>query len=70
MNNDKEFLLYLKNNHKHLYDFELEIRKVALDTGFGDVGVSCVVRNGKVFSLDIVGARKNLYKNLDNNASK
>jgi hypothetical protein len=45
-------LAYLKRHYPHLYSFEMNIRKVVEETGFGDASVTCIVRHGKVFSWD------------------
>jgi len=49
---EANFLTYLKKHYPHLYCFEANIRRVAGETGFGDASVTCIVRNGKVFSWD------------------
>ena len=68
---DKQnFLTYLKEYYPHLYHFEMEIQKIADKSGFGDFSMTCIVRNGEIFSIDFGGVWvKQLYeskKKVDN----
>jgi hypothetical protein len=63
--NEANFLQYLKRNYPYLYNFEMEVRRIAKATGFGDVSVSCIIRHHKVFSSDVLGAIKTLYSNQE-----
>ena len=60
--NEANFLTYLKKEYPYLYIFEMEIRRVVGATGYGDVSVSCIIRDKKVFSSDVSGWVKKLYK--------
>ena len=68
---EHNFLIYLKKNYPHLYDIEMEIRKIADATGYGDLSLTCIVRNKKIFSIDFGGVWvKRMYekkKKLTNN---
>jgi len=60
--NEEKLLKILQADKPYLYLLEKEIEKVANATGYGDVSVSCIVRGGKVFSTDIIHAKKYLHK--------
>lgn len=60
--NEVNFLQYLRKNYPYLYDLEMEIKKVVEATGYGDVSVSCIIRNRKVFSSDVSHWIKRLYE--------
>ena len=59
---EHNFLVYLKNHYPHLYDIEMEVNKIADATGYGDLSLTCIVRNKKIFSIDFGGVWvKRLY---------
>ena len=60
--NNQDLLKILEQDKPYLYLLEQEIEKVAKATGFGDVSISCIIREGKVFSTDIIHAKKYLHK--------
>lgn len=55
-------LTFLRKNYPHLYEFQREIKRVVEETGYGEVSVHCTVRNKKVFSTDVGGWVKTLFK--------
>lgn len=57
------FLIYLKKNYPYLYDIEMEVKKIANATGYGDLSLTCIIRNKEVFSIDFGGSWvKRLYE--------
>lgn len=59
---DDNILDYLKKYKPYLYDLEMEVNRIQQATGWGDISFSCIVRSKKVFSSDVSGWVKNLYK--------
>jgi len=58
---DHALLLILKEQMPHLYDVELQVRRIIRDSGFGDVSMVLHVTNGLVDRGEILGSSKRLY---------
>ena len=56
------FLEYLKKKKPYLFKIEMEVRRITNATGYGDISINCIIREGKVFSSDVGGWIKELYK--------
>jgi hypothetical protein len=60
---DQDILLYLRNNLRHLYDFEIAIRGVQISSGFGEVSSTVTVQNSRVFSTTLIPSINIRYTN-------
>ena len=69
--NEHNFLIYLKKNYSHLYNFQMEIERVInSDTGYGEVWSTCIIRSRKIFSDDVGGTIKSLHVGKEKDLTK
>jgi hypothetical protein len=54
-------LLYLKQKAPHLYDVEMQVRRVVKESGFGDVSLVLHITDGVVDRGEILGSAKRIY---------
>jgi hypothetical protein len=58
---DHDLLLLIKKEMPHLYDVEMQVRRVVRDSGFGDVSMVLHVTNGIVDRGEVLGSTKRIY---------
>ena len=55
------FLEYLKHNHPHLYDIEMQCERVRQESGFGDITINLKIQNKEVTYGEVVGKARRQY---------
>ena len=68
--NDEAFMAYLKTHHPYLYDFEMEVRRVADRSGFGDISYSVTLRNSEVTKSESMGSVVRQYVKPEDNRER
>jgi len=58
MDNDKLIQEYLRLKKPHLYKIEQEVKKVIDDTGYGEVFVNCLIKDGKLHFYEVTGTHR------------
>jgi hypothetical protein len=58
---NEDDLIYLKKNAPHLYDIEMQVRRVIAESGFGDVSLVLHITEGVVDRGEILGSAKRIY---------
>lgn len=54
-------LRYLQQFYPHLYDVQMQVKKVAGNSGYGDVSVVLYITEGVVDRGEILGSSKKIY---------